>query len=395
MQGSASSWNGALFRPADDSEGIRAFLRDQTVSPESFNTVISTHDEMLLYTLQVTKDNYHISYLDYFGAGRRIIDTIRQVVDWYFGGFGKVTRFLDFASGYGRAIRYLVQELPPERVWVCDIYEEAMAFQRQWHGVNGVVSVSDPNAFPPAGLPSEPGFDCITAVSFFSHIPKETFARWMTKLYGLVAPGGMMVFSVHDISMTVQGGGLKQDFVFYPNSESRSLDGQEYGTTYVSEHAVREIIRAVLPPHVTVHRIPKGISYYQDVYVVADDPVRASAPLDFKHHPQGWSNSCTIGASGNLELAGWAADPNPGGGIKEIQVSVGDRVVQRCMPYAVMPDVAAKVGEFARLSGWWCQVGQEQVKPSDVVLVKAINASGLEKVLVADTMQRAISKQRA
>jgi hypothetical protein len=242
------------------------------------------------------------------------------------------------------------------------------------------------------GLPASPGFDCITAVSFFSHVPKATFARWMAKLYGMLAPGGMLVFSVHDISMTGSPSGPDKDFVFFPNSESRSLDAQEYGTTYVSERAVRDIIRHVLPAHVTVHRIPKGISYYQDVYVVADDPGRAAKRLAFYHHPQGWVNTIALGASGNLELAGWAADPNPGGRIEEIRVMVNGQIVQRCMPYATMPDVAAKVGEFAKLSGWWCQVGREQVKAGDVVLVKAINTAGLEKVLVADTLERLVPK---
>lgn len=392
MQEGLEIRNESWFRPADEFTGIRALLRDQTVSLNSFNTVISRRDEMLLYTLDITRGNHHLSYLDYFGAGRRIIDAFRQLVDWYFGGFRNVPLFLDFASGYGRGIRYLIQELPPERIWVCDIYDDAMDFQRKMHGVNAVVSVSDPDAFPPAGLPATPGFDCITAVSFFSHIPRVTFARWLTKLYGLLAPGGMLAFSVHDISMTSPPPGSDKDFVFFPNSESRSLDGEEYGTTYVSERAVQEIVRQVLPAHVTIHRIPKGISYYQDIYVVADNPDRAAKRLAFYHHPQGWLNTITIGTSGNLELAGWAADPNPGGRIEEICVYVNGQLVQRCMPYATMPDVAAKVGDFARLSGWWCQVGRDQVKPSDVVLVKAVNTAGLDKVMAADTMERLVSK---
>jgi SAM-dependent methyltransferase len=379
------------FQPADEFPGIRAFLRDQTVAPESFNSLIGRHDEMFLYTLEATKGDRHLSSLDYFAAGRRMVDMIRQLVDWYFGGFGEVSRFLDFASGYGRGIRYLIQELAAERVWASDIYEHAIEFQRQRHGVHGVVSVSDPDAFPPPGLASAPGFECITAVSFFSHVPRATFARWMTKLYGLLAPGGMLAFSVHDITMTAARKGPDADFVFFSNSESGSLDGHEYGTTYVSERAVRAIIAATLPSHVVVRRIPKGVSHYQDLYVVADDPARGSRPLEYRHHPQGDMHPCTIGPSGNLELSGWAADPNQGGRIEDIQVLVNGQLVQRCMPYAVRPDVAAKIGAFARLSGWWCQVGSEQITPVDTVLVKAVNTGRLETVLAADTMQRLVT----
>lgn len=376
------------FRPADEDAGVRAFLQDQAVAPDSFNTAISRHDEMLLYTLQATNGNRHVSYLDYFGAGRRIFDMTRQLVDWYFGGFANVSRYLDFASGYGRGIRYLVQELPPERVWACDIYEDAMEFQRRMHRVSAVVSVSDPAAFPPAGLPARPGFDCITAVSFFSHVPKATFARWMTKLHAMLAPGGLLAFSVHDISMTAADEKSRSGFVFFPNSESQSLDGNEYGTTYVSESVVREIIAEVLPPRVVVQRIPKGVSHYQDLYVVGDDPVRASARLEYHHHPLGDAHACTTDSEGNVRFSGWAADPNPGGRIREIRVSIDGRVVQRCPADSVRKDVAERVGAFAERSGWSFQVGRDQAGPDAVVLVKAIGSGGLEKVLVADTVRR-------
>lgn len=381
------------FQPAAECAGIRAFLRDQTMASDSFNTAISRHDEMLLYTLQATNGDRHASYLDYFGAGRRIVDMMRQLVDWYFGGFGNVSRYLDFASGYGRGIRYLVQELPPERVWVCDIYDHAMHFQRTMHRVNAVVSVSDPDAFPPAGLPARPGFDCITAVSFFSHVPRATFARWMTRLYAMLAPGGFLAFSVHDISMTTSEKRSGSGFVFFPNSESQSLAGEEYGTTYVSERVVREIIAEVLPPHVVVHRIPKGVSHYQDLYVVCDDPARSSARLVYHHHPLGDAHPCTTDAAGNVQFFGWAADPNPDGRIEEVRVSIDGRVVQQCAADALRPDVASVLGRYAERSGWWCQVSRDQTSPESVVLIKAINSSGLEKVLVADTMRRLVSRR--
>lgn len=376
-----------LLNPADEDRGIREYLRSQPIDPAIFNARISPKDEMFLFTLESTKGNRHISYLDYFTAGRRNLDWVRQVVEWYFGGFGNVSRYLDFASGYGRGVRYLSQVMPPERIWACDIYAAAMAFQQRWHGVNAAVSVSDPDRFPPEELASGPGFDCITAVSFFTHMPQRTFARWLVKLYGLLTPGGMMAFSVHDTSLVagLPGYDATADFLFFPRSESKTLDGEEYGGTYISERALMGIIREVLPPHVAVHRIPRGISFYQDIYIIANDPARDPSVLDFQHHPQGWFEGFVLQPTDDLLVRGWAADPNPGSRVEEVQVIVDGRVVQRCRANVHRPDVGTVIGPFAEHSGFGCRLEGGRYNLDEVMLVRAVSSRGLELVLYCDT----------
>jgi SAM-dependent methyltransferase len=387
VQGSIADGAEELLNPADEDRGIREYLRSQPINPATFNTRISPKDEMFLFTLESTNGNRHVSYLDYFTAGRRNLDWVRQVVEWYFGGFGNVSRYLDFASGYGRGVRYLSQAMPPERIWACDIYAAAMAFQRRWHGVNAGVSVTDPDRFPPEELASGPGFDCITAVSFFTHMPQRTFARWLAKLYGLVAPGGMMAFSVHDMSLVagIPGYDATADFLFFPRSESKTLDGEEYGGTYISERELMGIIREVLPPQVAVHRIPRGINFHQDIYIIANDPARDPSVLDFQHHPQGWLEGFALQPTDDLLVHGWAADPNPGGRVEEVQVIVDGRIVQRCRTNVHRPDVAAKIGPWAKHSGFGCRLEGGRYDLDDVMLVRAVSSRGLELVLYCDT----------
>jgi SAM-dependent methyltransferase len=97
---------------------IEAFIREQAKFPEDFKLNICENDEMYLFALSNVKDDRDRALVRYYSLGRRILDTVKQVVDWHFGSFDNVPSFLDFACGYGRFTRFLIQEIPPEQVWV-------------------------------------------------------------------------------------------------------------------------------------------------------------------------------------------------------------------------------------------------------------------------------------
>jgi SAM-dependent methyltransferase len=215
---------------------IKAFIREQAKFPEDFKLNICEDDEMYLFALSNVKDDRERALVRYYAIGRRILDTVKQVVAWHFGSFENVPSFLDFACGYGRFTRFLIQEMPPERVWVSDIYANAVKFQTEYLGVSGIVSTGKPENYL-----IDRKFDCILANSFFSHMPERTFTSWLQNLYNLLTPNGILMFSVHDeclrapnVEMPAKG------ILFSPRSESQSLDQEEYGTTYVNEQFVRE-----------------------------------------------------------------------------------------------------------------------------------------------------------
>ncbi|MBO1346566.1 MAG: hypothetical protein EBE86_003795 [Hormoscilla sp. GUM202] len=55
---------------------------------------------------------------------------VEQIINWKFKGWDRMmeSAFLDFACGYGRFTRFLVQEMSPDRILVSDIYSEAARF---------------------------------------------------------------------------------------------------------------------------------------------------------------------------------------------------------------------------------------------------------------------------
>ncbi len=371
---------------------IKAFIQDQAKFPENFKLNICEDDEMYLFSLNNVKDDRDRALVRYYSIGRRILDTVKQVVEWHFGSFENVPSFLDFACGYGRFTRFLIQEIPPERIWVSDIYANAVKFQTEYLGVKGIVSTGKPENYL-----IDRKFDCILANSFFSHMPERTFTSWLQNLYDLLTPNGILMFSVHDeclrlanIEMPANG------ILFSPQSESQSLDKEEYGTTYVTEKFVRECVARVSGGKAFVHRIKKGICRFQDLYVVTNELVRNFSELKFNHHPEGYIDVAAFTNKENLYLEGWVADVNLDGRIEDMQVLVNGEVVQRCEPFYDRPDVAGYFEtDVALQSGWSCYLPKNTVTLEDVLTVKAINNYGLEWILETCTVKSLINQRQS
>ncbi|MEG4816856.1 methyltransferase [Microcoleus sp. K5-D4] len=371
---------------------IKAFIQDQTKFPENFKLNICQDDEMYLFSLNNVKDDRDRALVRYYSIGRRILDTVKQVVEWHFGSFENVPSFLDFACGYGRFTRFLVQEMPPERIWVSDIYANAVKFQTEYLGVSGIVSTGKPENYL-----IDRKFDCILANSFFSHMPERTFTSWLQNLYNLLTANGILMFSVHDeclraphVEMPANG------ILFSANSESQSLDKEEYGTTYVTEKFVRECVERVSGGKAFVHRIKKGICRFQDLYVVTNKLVRDFSELKFTHHPEGYIDVAAFTNKENLYLEGWVADVNLDGRVEELQVVVNGEVVQRCEPFYDRPDVAGYFQTDGALqSGWRCYLPKNTVALEDVLIVKAINKYGLEWILESCTVKSLVNQRQS
>ncbi|MCZ0898906.1 SAM-dependent methyltransferase, partial [Microcoleus sp. HI-ES] len=73
---------------------IKAFIQDQAKFPENFKLNICEDDEMYLFSLNNVKDDRDRALVRYYSIGRRILDTVKQVVEWHFGSFENVPSFL-------------------------------------------------------------------------------------------------------------------------------------------------------------------------------------------------------------------------------------------------------------------------------------------------------------
>jgi len=153
----------------------------------------------------------------------------------------RAVKLLEFAAGYGCVSRHLKKN-PLFDLISCDIHPEAVDFLAKQIGVKAVHSAHVPEEFlPPAKN------DVVFALSFFSHMPKESFGRWLDALYDSLTAPGYLVFTTHGLESHKMMGrpSLSTDgFWFNPASEQKDLAVYEYGTSICTQDFVNaEIIR--------------------------------------------------------------------------------------------------------------------------------------------------------
>ncbi|NES05671.1 MAG: methyltransferase [Okeania sp. SIO2F4] len=400
---------------------IDNFIQDQTRNPEKINLKIHPQDEMYLYALKNTNGRKDEALLRYFSNGKRILDAVKQIVEWYFDGFENISSFLDFASGYGRFSRFLLQEIPIDKIWVSDIYPGAVEFQKQEFSVAGIVSTNAPEDYQ-----INQKFDCIFACSFFSHTPQKTFTGWLEKLYSCLTENGILIFSTHDLSlMTIETDVEAEEIYFTPESESLFLKTEDYGVTYVGEKWVGKVIQKVTQGKGKWHRIKRGLCGYHDLYIVWNNlegrrkkeevfiksEVRSQKLevgkqealtnlefgiqksevkkkeveskkekvgeqidelLNFHCHPDGGCKQIKMTGTGDIYLEGWAADINPEEKVEKILVLANGKEVGSCCP--------KHEGQSQRYE-WSCTINSQNLSADDIILVKIINNFNLERVV--------------
>lgn len=202
---------------------------------------------------------------DYLADGWRTLSELMLLLEQVDRPLLKVGRCLEFASGHGRFTRHLVKALGAQRVTVSDVVADAVAFSEATFGVQAHLSSSVPEALCLAQR-----YDLVFVLSLFSHLPAATWSRWLRCLYGLLAPGGVLVFSTHGaeaarrqrVSLDAEG------FFFAAASESQAIAAEEYGTAFTSQSYVLARIGEQLGPGRLIHFAPQHFWQHQDAYVL-------------------------------------------------------------------------------------------------------------------------------
>lgn len=173
---------------------------------------------------------------------------------------------LEFACGYGCVSRHIVKVMPELELINCDIHPEAIEFLGQnIPGATQLQSKTSPEDFSP-----ERTYDYVFALSFFSHMPRNTWGRWLQRLYSAVSPGGYLLF-------TTQGEGSRQyhgeptipedGFWYSAQSEQVDLDVNDYGQTIVTPTFVVPEIAKIESARLVGLEL-RGWWGHQDLYVV-------------------------------------------------------------------------------------------------------------------------------
>ncbi|MBX3484067.1 trans-aconitate 2-methyltransferase [Phenylobacterium sp.] len=314
---------------ADLKPAYQGFVRDRLrragFQPETFHLDIPPQDEMFNRgVLPGYPGRPGAAVYRYIESALRTFDVYGRLAE-SIGGFGQIRRALDFGSGYGRLTRALVHRVEPRRIWACDIYAEAVAWQAETFGVNGLVSVSDPDRFA-----LEQEHEVVFAASVFSHLPDGLFQRWLARLYDLVSPEGLLAFSVHDASFAPGDQPIGAAGIGYGLwSESQTLDPAIYGMSYVTVEYVTAAIASACGDDAArnLRRYPRALFESQDLYVVPKARLGAQSH-DITIVPIGGF----VGQPPADCWVGWGLDSNTGCQIVRAELFVDGRPVASAVP---------------------------------------------------------------
>jgi SAM-dependent methyltransferase len=357
--------------------------RGESVDARELSTRIHPNDQMLQHSLRHFHE-VNRSVSQYFNVALQQHNAAQQVFRLVLGAPQPTHRLLDFACGYGRLLRFLTLSGPRSQIWASEIQPLAVDFAVAEFGVHGIVSDVDPLRFEPAMT-----FDFIWVASLFSHLPQRLFHAWLARLFSLLTPGGIVCFSVHDECLLPPRIPMPGDGIhFIPSSENAELDGNAYGTTFVSEAFVRGAIAAACGPAHPYVRIRRGLANEQDLYVVprsADRTLEALAA--FRKGAWGWVDECRVSADGELYLRGWAASVDDGA-LDSIEILIDDKLY-RCRTGLARDDVRSVLGD-PRLgnSGWEFRQALGDGPPNAFVEVTARSAINELALLYAGPLAR-------
>jgi SAM-dependent methyltransferase len=201
---------------------------------------------------------------------------LRNTVNRWMGNSDRPLNILEFASGYGAVTRHAKKELEPHKLTSCDIHPQANDFMSKHFQVRTLQSHVTPEAVDLAEK-----YDAIFVISFFSHMPRETWFRWLSKLYSALANKGIMLFTACGKVVLEQSPLAAPDeegYWFGPTTEQRDLDVSNYGATITLKSFVDAKI-ALLPELDYLYFEQAGWWNYQDVYVIRKGGFVMPVPL--------------------------------------------------------------------------------------------------------------------
>lgn len=179
---------------------------------------------------------------EYLSDGWRTLAELMLLLDKADASLTRMEHVLEFAAGYGRFTRHLVKAIPG-RVTCADVLPGSVEFLREQFHVDAFYS-----RHSPAEIAYPRRFDLVFVLSLFTHLPVPMWQPWLRSLSRALKPGGLLVLSVHNEAVAGHlGVELGPDGThFVASSESPSLDGSVYGTTFTTRRFVEAAIEEAL-----------------------------------------------------------------------------------------------------------------------------------------------------
>jgi len=131
---------------------------------------------------------------DFLSSGRDVAESFVRALDVVLGRrLQDYARILDFGSGCGRVLRWLIPKAASSHWHACDIDAPAI----DWISKN-IPSVDAVQSEPLPRLPfNDRTFDLVLGYSVFTHFPENYQDAWLQELQRVTRPDGTVLLTVH------------------------------------------------------------------------------------------------------------------------------------------------------------------------------------------------------
>ena len=328
----------------------KAYIEAVAKDPASFVDLISPDDEMYIVIRNTEGQKEASSYL-YFKMGREALQSIENIIRASGRSLKSIRSFLDFASGYGRVTRFLIQEMDAGKIWISDIYKGAVDFQKEYFNVNGFYSETEPSKLK---IPRK--FEVVYVGSLFSHLPETRFKEWLAKLYEVLEDDGILIFSTNGVSMLGDPSTDTSGFTFLSASESRSLSTNEYGSAYVARDWVENASETLGIRN--IYFLEKELCGLQDIYVITKKETASLEKLSPADFPLGHIDSVQIREDHYFYVSGWAINKASGAPVAGIGIFAGNNLLGKAELEVPRPDIGRHFRRKDCLNSGWVFMGK-------------------------------------
>ena len=309
-------------RPEDEPRRIAQWLRLEGL-PRDFLLEIHPRDEMFLGLCAPGAVRPGRERLIYLRNGQEPVDVLEHALAACGRTLGTPARVLELACGYGRVTRHLQRRVATGRLVASEIVPAAREFVTSRFGVECLVSQADPATIRWPGR-----FDVVFVSSLFSHLPRHRFSAWLAALRRALTDDGVLALSTHGLWMPQAPPHDGHGLAFHPESESLTLDGQEYGTTFVAPEEVERLAREA--GFAEVRGLERELWKLQDLFVMSPAPLPAARRWTPAPVLDGAIDGCDFGGGalggvpGALVMHGWVECRDPQQPIDRVTLHVDD-----------------------------------------------------------------------
>ena len=144
--------------------------------------------------------------------GKYMYQEIRRIAALQNKKFDRRTKFLDFACGYARMIRFFMKDIHPGNLYGSDVTSEFIKICYDTFGGNNrwcfkrKILFDINNPFPPLKYRKR-YFDIIMAYSLFSHLSEDAHLAWLKEFLRILKPDGLLFLTLRQQSFLT---GLKE-----------------------------------------------------------------------------------------------------------------------------------------------------------------------------------------